>query len=61
MHPHGVDVFDEADGDHLVFGIPHHFQFQFFPAQDRFFDQDLSDQRLAERPRLAMVRNSSRL
>ncbi|OPZ72446.1 MAG: hypothetical protein BWY80_01130 [Firmicutes bacterium ADurb.Bin456] len=37
MHTHGVNVLDITNGDHLVFGVPYHFQLQFFPAEDRFF------------------------
>ncbi len=42
VHPHGVHVFDEAYGDHLVFGIPYHFKLQFLPAQNRFLHEDLT-------------------
>ena len=41
MHAHRVDVFDEADGDHLVLGIAHDFDFEFFPAEDGFLDEAL--------------------
>ena len=41
MHAHRVDVFDEADGDHLVLGIAHDFDFQLFPTEDGFFDEAL--------------------
>ena len=41
---HGVDVFDEADGDHLVLGVPDDLQLQLLPAQDRFLDEDLADE-----------------
>ncbi len=44
MNPDGVDVLNKADRDHLVLGIAHHFQFELFPAQHRFLDQDLPDQ-----------------
>ena len=44
MHPHGVHVFDEADGDLLVLGVAHHLQLQLFPAQNRFFHQHLAHQ-----------------
>ncbi|OPY06264.1 MAG: hypothetical protein A4E66_02263 [Syntrophus sp. PtaB.Bin001] len=40
---HGVDVFNEADGDHLIFLVANDFQFQFFPAEYGFFNQDLSN------------------
>ena len=41
VHPQGVDVLDEADGDLLALGVAHHLQFQFLPALHRFLDQDL--------------------
>ena len=41
MNPHGIDIFNKADGDHLVFGVAHHLQLQLFPSQDRFFHQHL--------------------
>ena len=41
MHAHRVDVFDEADGDHLVLGVADHFDFEFFPTEDGFFDEAL--------------------
>ena len=44
MDAHGINVLNEADGDHLAFGIPNHLQFQFFPAHHRLFHQDLAHQ-----------------
>ena len=44
MDPHGVHIFDEANSDHLVFGVPHHLKFQLFPSQHRFLDKHLVDQ-----------------
>ncbi len=44
MHAHGINVLDKTDGNHLVLGIAHHFELQFFPAQDRFLDQYLTDE-----------------
>ena len=26
MYAHRVDIFNEADGNHIAFGVPHHFQ-----------------------------------
>ena len=43
MDSHGVDIFDKANRYHLVFSISNHFQFEFLPTQDRFFNQDLID------------------
>ena len=51
MDPHGVDVFDEADGDHLIFRVADDFQFEFLPTLDRFFDQHLSDDTGRKTPR----------
>ena len=42
MHAHGVDVFDEADRDHLVLRVANHFQLQLFPAADGFLYQNLA-------------------
>ncbi len=39
MHAHGVDVFDGADDDEVVVLIAHYFEFKFFPAFNRFFNQ----------------------
>ena len=41
MHAHRVNVFDEADGNHLVLGVADHFDFEFFPTEDGFFDEAL--------------------
>ncbi|OPY89828.1 MAG: hypothetical protein A4E72_00972 [Syntrophus sp. PtaU1.Bin208] len=42
MHPHGVDILDEADGDHPVLFIADDFQFQFLPAENGLFNEDLT-------------------
>ncbi len=44
VDPHGIDVFDEADGDHVVFRVADDFQLQLLPADDGFFDQNLADE-----------------
>ncbi len=44
MYAQGIDVFNEADGDHVVVCIPHHFQLQFLPAQNGFLHQYLANQ-----------------
>jgi len=41
MDPHGVEVLDGADDDHVVCGITHDLQFVLLPADDRLLDQDL--------------------
>ena len=50
MHAQGVDILNEADGDHLTLGVPDHFQLQLFPAQNRFLHQDLAHQRGLQAP-----------
>ena len=37
MHTHRVNVFNETNGYHLVLGIAHYFELQFFPADHRLF------------------------
>jgi len=44
MHSHCIYIFDEADGDHLVFRIANYFKHQLFPAQYGFLDEHLADQ-----------------
>ena len=41
VHAHGVEIFDRADDDDVVFDVAHHLEFVFFPAEDGFFDQRL--------------------
>ena len=43
VHPHGVQVLDGADDHHVVLEVPHHFQLEFLPAQDRLFQHHLGD------------------
>ncbi len=38
-----INIFDKADRDHIAFRITHYFQFQFFPSENGFFDQHLTD------------------
>ena len=40
MHAQRVDVFDEANGDHIVVSITDYFKLKLFPAEDRFLDQE---------------------
>jgi len=39
MHPHGVQIFDGADDDAVVFLVPHHFHFELFPADQGFLNE----------------------
>ena len=41
MHAHGVQVFDRAHDDAVVRLVAHHFHLVLFPAQERFFNQQL--------------------
>ena len=44
VYTHGINVFDEADGDHIVVRVTYHFKLQLFPAEDGFLYQNLSYQ-----------------
>ncbi len=43
MDPDRIDVLDEADRDHFIVGVADDLELELFPAEDRFFDQDLAD------------------
>ena len=43
VDPHRIEVFDAADNHHVIGGVTHHLQFEFLPAQQRLFDQNLGD------------------
>ena len=43
MNPKRVNIFNEADGNHLIFRITHNFKLQLFPSKDGLFHQNLSD------------------
>jgi len=45
MHAHGVDVFDEADGNHLVLRVADDLDFKLFPTEHGFLDQALVGER----------------
>ncbi len=46
VDPHGVDVLDGTDDDHVVLLVPHDLQLEFLPAEDRLLDEDFPDQAL---------------
>ncbi len=48
VHTHRIKIFDGANDDHVVSEVAHDFQFKFFPAQDRFFDQHFMNRRGGE-------------
>ena len=50
VDPHGVEVLDGTDDDAVVVAVAHHLHFEFFPAEDRFLEQNLVDRRLAQAP-----------
>src|SRR6185295_5914893 len=50
VYPHRVKIFDRTDYDDVVFEIPHHLKFVFFPPDHGFFDQELADGTHGETP-----------
>ena len=40
VHTHRIDVFDRTDDDYVFVSVAKQFQFEFFPAENRFFDQN---------------------
>ena len=42
VHTHGVQVFDGTHDDAVVRLVAHHFHFVFFPAEQRFFNQQFA-------------------
>src|SRR5210317_2376272 len=42
MYSHGINIFDKADGNHLVLGIAHHFKLQLLPSKNRLLHQHLA-------------------
>ena len=45
VHAQGVDVLDEADGDHVAVLVAHDLQLQLLPAEHALLDQHLADER----------------
>ena len=45
VHAHGIQVFDRADDNAVVVAVPHDLHFEFLPADDRLFEQDLVGRR----------------
>ncbi len=44
MYAYRINILDEADRDHIAFGITHHLQLQLFPSQNGLLHQHLSHQ-----------------
>ena len=45
MHAHRIDVFDGANDDRVIGAVAHDLHLEFFPAQQRFIDQNLRHRR----------------
>ena len=50
MHTHRVKVLNRTDDDAVVISITHHFHFELFPADDRFFKQYFAGRRSIQTP-----------
>ncbi len=50
VDPHGVQVLDRADDDHVVLEVPHHLQLELLPPDHRLFEQDRVDPARVEPP-----------
>ncbi len=48
VHAHGIEVLNRADDDDVVFGVAHHLELEFLPAQHRLFNQRLAHGREIE-------------
>ena len=44
VHAEGIDILNEANGNHVALGITDYLQFQLFPAKDRLLHQHLTNQ-----------------
>ena len=54
MHAHRIKILDRADDDAIVLAVAHDLHFEFFPTEQRLFDQQLVRGRQVE-PALAQV------
>ena len=43
VNAHRIEVLDGADDHHVVFEIPHHLEFEFFPPDEGLFHDDFRD------------------
>ena len=50
MHPHGIEVLDGADDDHVIIAVAHHLQLVLFPPDQRFLDEYFGDHRVLQSP-----------
>ena len=48
MYAHRVKVLDRTDDHDVVSQVAHHFQFEFLPTENRFFDQNFVNRRRRE-------------
>ena len=44
VHTEGIDILDEADGDHVILRVAHDLELKLLPAEDGFLDQNLADE-----------------
>jgi hypothetical protein len=44
MYAHGINIFNKANRDHLIFRVTNYFQLKLFPAYYRLLNQHLPDQ-----------------
>ena len=44
MHAQGINILNKADRNHIAVRVPHHFQFQLFPAKNGLLHKDLAHQ-----------------
>ena len=51
MHAHRIEILDGTDDHAVVHAVTHHFHLEFFPADQRFFDQHFADGRKIETAR----------
>ncbi len=45
VHAHRIQILDRTDDDAIVVAVAHHFHLEFFPAEQRFLDQQLARRR----------------
>ena len=43
MNAERIDVFDEADRDHVALGVADNFELELFPAENGFLNKNLSN------------------
>ena len=65
VHAHGIEILDRTNDHAVVHPVAHHFHFELFPADQRFFDQHFAHWRKIQSARsdliefLAIVSNAA--